>query len=539
VRKRLSRTSLLGTTVLSLVALGLPALATSAAAAAVPAAHQGVERTVTDVIPAPVQAKANPNANFTLSPLTVIRTDLGASPDTKQVANYLAGLLRPSTGYPLPVIAAPNFGWPAISLVLGHAAQSVGTEGYQLDVAKSGVILSANTATGLFEGVQSLRQLLPSQIEAKTVQHTKWTVSGGSILDYPRFGVRSAMLDVARHFFNPTQVETYIDQLTQYKINTLHLHLADDQGWRIEIKSWPNLTKIGGSTEVGGAAGGYYTQAQYTDIVKYAAARHIAIVPEIDMPGHTNAAQASYPELNCNGVAPPLYTGIDVGFSSYCVSSPTTYKFLDDVIREISAITPGKYFGVGGDEAHSTSAADYATFYSQVLPIVAKYSKVAIGWHEIATVTPPVSTIPEYWDTTDTNADVVAAAARGNKILMAPANKAYLDQKYNADSPLGLSWAGLVEVKDAYDWDPTTTVKGVDQDSEIAGVEAALWSETITTNDNIEYLAFPRLLGDAEIAWSPKSTHNWDDYSQRLAKQGPRMTAEGIDFYRSPQVAWK
>ncbi|MCU1680055.1 MAG: beta-N-acetylhexosaminidase [Amycolatopsis sp.] len=536
--KRLSRTSLLGTAVVSLMALGLPAVATSASAAPA-AAHPVSERTVADVIPAPVQAKANPKADFTLSPLTVIRTDFGASPDTKQVANYLAGLLRPSTGYPLPVIAAPNFGWPAISLVLGHADPSAGTEGYQLDVAKSGVTLRANTATGLFEGVQSLRQLLPSQVEAKTVQHTKWTVSGGAILDYPRFGTRSAMLDVARHFFNPTQVETYIDQLSQYKINTLHLHLADDQGWRIEIKSWPNLTKIGGSTEVGGGAGGFYTQAQYTDIVKYAAARHITIVPEIDMPGHTNAAQASYPELNCTGIAPPLYTGTDVGFSSYCVSSPTTYKFLDDVIREISAITPGKYFGVGGDEAHSTSAADYATFYSHVLPIVAKYGKAAVGWHEIATVTPPVSAVPEYWDTSGTNADVVAAAARGNKILMAPANKAYLDQKYNVDSPLGLDWAGLVEVKDAYDWDPATTVKGVDKDSEIAGVEAALWSETISTSDNIEYLAFPRLLGDAEIAWSPKSTHNWDNYSQRLAKQGPRMTAEGIDFYRSPQVNWQ
>jgi hexosaminidase len=538
VRKRLSRTSLLSVTALSLVALGLPVLASPAGAA--PAASQPTtERTVTDVIPAPVQAKSNPQADFTVSPFTIIRTDLGASADTKQVANYLAGLLRPSTGFPLPVLSAPNFGWPAISLSLGHADKSVGAEGYQLDVTKSGVNLRANTAGGLFEGVQSLRQLLPSQVEAKTVQHTKWTVAGGSILDYPRFGTRSAMLDVARHFFNPAQVETYIDQLAQYKINTLHLHLADDQGWRIEIKSWPNLTKIGGSTAVDGDPGGFYTQTQYTGIVNYAASRHITIVPEIDMPGHTNAAQASYPELNCDGVAPPLYTGTDVGFSSYCVSSPTTYKFLDDVIREISAITPGKYFGVGGDEAHSTSAADYATFYSHVLPIVAKYGKAAIGWHEIATVTPPVSTVPEYWDTTDTNASVVAAAARGNKILMAPANKSYLDQKYTEDTPLGQDWAALVEVKDGYDWDPATTVKGVDQDSEIAGVEAALWTETIKTSDQIEYMAFPRLLGDAEIAWSPRSTHDWTNYSQRLAKQGPRMTAEGIDFYRSPQVAWK
>jgi hexosaminidase len=530
VRKTLSR-AVLGVTVLSLAALGLPALAGSAAAVPAP---RDVERSVTDIVPVPVEAKADPKANFTLTPLTVIRAGQGAD----DVAAYLRGLLRTATGYPLPVVPR-SAGLPAISLEVGHADPRVGTEGYQLDVAKSGVTLKANTAAGLFEGVQSLRQLLPSTVDAKSAQfRASWTVAGGSVLDYPRFGYRGAMLDVARHFFTPSQVKLYIDQIAQYKINTLHLHLADDQGWRIEIKSWPRLATEGGKGAVNGDPGGYYTQAEYKDIVAYAASRHITIVPEIDMPGHTNAAQATYAELNCDGVAVPPRTDTEVGYSSLCISSPTTYKFVEDVIRELAAITPGKYLGIGGDEAHSTSDADYKTFYQKVNPLVAKYGKLITGWHEISKTQPPASAIPQYWDQGGANADVAAAAARGNKILMSPSNHAYLDMKYNAQTPLGQDWAGLVEVKDAYNWDPATLVDGVGESS-VAGVEAPLWTETLRTSDNVEYMAFPRLAGIAEIGWSPQASHNWDSYRERLAKQAPRWRAQGIDFYPSPQVDWK
>ncbi|HKN56013.1 MAG TPA: beta-N-acetylhexosaminidase [Amycolatopsis sp.] len=512
--------------VLGLVTLGLPAAASAAPD------QRTTERSVTDVVPAPVEAKADPRADFRLTPATVIRADHGA----RQVADYLRGLLKPATGFGLPVLSH-SFGLPAISLELGHDSR-LGTEGYRLRVERDGVTLRANTADGLFEGVQSLRQLLPSAIDAKNVQHRTWTISGGTILDYPRFARRGAMLDVARHFFKPDQIKLYIDQIAQYKINTLHLHLADDQGWRIEIKSWPRLATFGGSTAVDGDPGGYYTQQQYKDIVAYAASRHITVVPEIDMPGHVNAALASYAELNCDGVAPPLYTGTDVGFSSLCVSKPITYKFLDDVIREISAITPGPYFHLGGDEAHSTTPADYLTFESKVQPIVAKYGKKVTGWHEIAKTSPAASAIPQYWDFGGANPDVAGAAARGNKILMSPANHAYLDMKYTEATPLGQDWAGLVEVKDAYEWDPATLVDGVTE-NQVAGVEGPVWTETIRTSNDIEFMAFPRLAGLAELAWSPKSTHNWDNYRLRLAKQGPRWTVQGIDFYRSPQVDWK
>lgn len=516
MRRRLSL--LLGTALLTLTVIAQPATAAKAA------------RALTDVIPVPVTAKSNPKADFHLTGATVIVADRA----TKQVADYLGGQLRPATGYPFPVV--PSAKGSSISLHLGPTSQ-VGEQGYRLEITKHDVTIQANTTDGLFSGVQTLRQLLPAHIEAKTVQHQQWIVPGGSIVDYPRFAYRGAMLDVARHFFTPDQVKLYIDQIAQYKINRLHLHLADDQGWRIEIKSWPNLATYGGSTAVGGGRGGYYTQEQYKDLVAYAASRHITVIPEIDMPSHTNAALASYPELNCDGTAPPLYTGIDVGFSSLCVDKDITYRFLDDVIGELAALTPGQYLHIGGDEAHATTPEDYAKFMGRVLPLVAKHGKLMQGWNEIAKADPPVSAVPQFWDTDGQDTDTAAAAARGNKILMSPANKAYLDMQYNADSPLGLHWAGYVEVRDAYDWDPATTVQGVGEQS-VAGVEAPLWSETLTTSDNIEYMAFPRLAGIAEIGWSPRSSHNWDSYRARLALQGPRWTAEGIGFYHSPQIDW-
>jgi hexosaminidase len=523
MRRRTSLGCVLGAALLALTALTQPA---QAAQAAVQTTKQ-----LADVIPVPVQARADRKADFHLTPATVIRADPGA----RQVADYLAGLLRPSTGYRLPVVTQART--PAITLSLGPTGR-VGDQGYQLDVTRGGVTIRANTSDGLFDGVQTLRQLLPASIEAHQVQRGPWVVPGGHILDYPRFAYRGAMLDVARHFFTVDQVKLYIDEIAQYKINTLHLHLADDQGWRIEIKKWPRLATYGGSTEVGGGAGGYYTQEQYQELVGYATSRHITIVPEIDMPGHTNAALASYPELNCDGVAPPLYTGIDVGFSSFCVDKDITYQFLDDVIGELAALTPGRYLDIGGDEAASTAPADYQKFMTRVLALVAQHGKDAQGWHEVASVPLSPTTVPQFWDTDGQDDATAAAAAAGNKILMSPANKAYLDMKYTPDSPLGLHWAGYVEVADAYDWDPATAVQGVGESS-VWGVEAPLWSETLQTNDDIEYMAFPRLPGVAEIGWSPRATHDWTTYRERIADQAPRWNVQGIDFYHSPEVDWK
>ncbi|NGN67281.1 family 20 glycosylhydrolase [Streptomyces sp. A7024] len=482
------------------------------------------------VIPAPTSAKPA-GSPYGITGKTVIRTDrTGAA-----VAKQLAELLRPSTGFALPVREGP--GTDGIQLRTSSAERSLGEEGYRLKSGPGGVRISAYRAAGLFHGMQTLRQLLPAAVESGSAQPGPWQVAGGEITDKPRYGYRGAMLDVSRHFFSVDKVKRYIDQMALYKVNRLHLHLSDDQGWRIAIDSWPRLTEYGGSTQVGGGAGGYYSKADYKEIVRYAASKHLTVVPEIDMPGHTNAALASYADLNCDGVAPPLYTGTDVGFSSLCVPKEITYDFVDDVIGELAAMTPGKYIHIGGDEAHSTSHEDYVKFMDRVQPIVAKHGKKVMGWHQIIAATPVKDSLAQYWGTTGTDADVIAAAKKGQKFVISPANRTYLDMKYNKDTPLGLSWAGYVEVQQSYSWDPGTYLQGAPADS-VAGVEAPLWSETIWESAHIDYMAFPRLAGAAELGWSSASALNWDAYKARLGAQGPRWEIMGIDFYRSPQVPW-
>jgi hexosaminidase len=486
-------------------------------------------------VPAPVSARAD-RGGFTLDR----RSTISAGPGAGGVAEQLAALLRRSTGYALPVVPAGGHRGNTIALTLtgGGDGSLRSREGYRLDVSPRGVRLTADRAAGLFAGVQTLRQLLPAAIEGGRGGRGPWTVPAGSVADHPRFEHRGAMLDVARHFFSVAQVQRYIDQLALYKINTLHLHLADDQGWRIMIHSWPRLATHGGSTAVGGDPGGYYTQAQYAEIVAYAARRHITVIPEIDMPGHVNAALASYAELNCDGVAPPLYTGTEVGFSSLCVGKEITYRFVDDVIRELAALTPGPFVHIGGDEASATSPADYVAFMNRAQRIVAAHGKRVLAWHQVVAATPLPGTVAQYWDTTDDNPDVAAAAARGTGLVLSPAHLAYLDMKYTEATVLGQDWAGLIEVRDAYGWDPGAFLLGAPA-AAVRGVEAPLWTETIRTSADIEYMAFPRLPAIAELGWSPAATHDWAAFRLRLGAQAPRWRAMGINFYPSPQVPWR
>ena len=489
------------------------------------------------VIPAPATTKPG-GAAYTLNPRTAIRVDRNSA-EAKKVGAYLADVLRPSTGYPLPVTG--KGGRDAITLQLGSRDSSLGEEGYRLESGKHGVTITARRAAGLFHGVQTLRQLLPAAVEKKTKQQGPWQVSGGTIKDVPRFGYRGVMLDVGRHFLSVEQVKRYIDQAALYKMNKLHMHLSEDQGWRIAINSWPRLATYGGSTQVGGGPGGYYTKAQYKDLVRYAASRQMEVVPEIDMPGHTNAALASYAELNCNGVAPPLYTGTNVGFSSLCASKDITYRFIDDVLREIAELTPGKYLNIGGDEAHSTSHADFVKMMNHAQDVVGKYGKKIMGWHQLVGAKQVKDRVAQYWGYDATSAaerkTVVDAAKAGTKLVLSPADRSYLDMKYHKDTPLGLAWAGYVEVDRSYDWDPGSYLAGAPESS-VAGVEAPLWTETLSTSDQLEFMAFPRLPGIAELGWSPKATHDWNTYKVRLAAQAPRFDALGIDYYRSSKVPW-
>jgi hexosaminidase len=489
---------------------------------------------LTDVIPLPVSVQASAGS-FVLGAeaAIAIRPD---TPEMQALGLYLAERLRPATGYALPVLAAQSV--PDGGFLLEWNAvpdEELGDEGYQLTITADGVQLQANGPAGLFHGLQTLRQLFPAEIESGSLQPGPWALSTGTIRDWPRFAWRGTMLDVARHFFTVRDVTRYIDLLAYYKLNRLHLHLADDQGWRIMIESWPNLALYGGSLEVGGTAGGYYSQEDYAYLVRYAAERYITIVPEIDMPGHVTAALASYPELNCSGVAPDLYTQINVGYSSLCIGSPATDRFLVDVIGELAAITPGPYLHVGGDEAQATSTADYVRFITRVQELVSQNGKILVGWEEIAQAPLAAESIAQHWHLDDGYAAL--AINQGMQVIMSPSGYAYMDMKYDASTPLGLEWAGQISLQRAYSWDPAQIVAGVTE-AHILGVEAPLWSETLETLADVHYMAFPRLAGHAEIGWSPQASRSWEDYRQRLAGQGPRLDRLGVNYYRSPEIDW-
>ena len=494
--------------------------------------------TVDTLIPLPVTIEKKAGA-FAVNAETTIYADTSIA-DVLRLAGELAAKVQQATGWQWKVNGTNSEGMAkasaeknAILLMINPADAGSSHEGYSLNISETNVVLSASHSAGIFYGLQTMRQLFPHEIEKAGSGQKDWSLPAVAIKDYPEYAYRGSMLDVSRHFFGVEEIKHFIDLLSFYKMNILHLHLSDDQGWRIEIKSWPNLTAHGGSSQVGGAKGGFYTQEEYKDIVKYAAEHYVTVIPEIDMPGHTNAALASYAELNCNDTATQLYIGTEVGFSTLCTRKEVTYRFLDSVIRELAAITPGQYLHIGGDESHSTPIEDYIPFMERVQQIVKKYGKTAIGWDEIANCQLEPGTLAQYW-AEEKNAQM--AVSKGAQLIMSPAHKIYMDMQYDSTTKLGLHWAGFIEVDSAYIWNPTTVQEGVERKN-IMGVEAPLWSETLVTRQDIEYMMFPRFPGYAEIAWSPKPG-NWDDYKKRLAHHSARMDALGITYYRSPKVPW-
>ena len=487
------------------------------------------------VIPKPASMTASQGDSFTIDEDTRIVVAPGADAAVP-IAQQLAALLRPSTGLTLALVRDTPTG-SDVALAL-DAPATLGAEGYQLDVTGAGVRLSAAQPAGLFRGLQTLRQLLPPWAESMAVQRGPWTVPGVAITDRPRFAYRGGMLDVSRHFMSVDEVKRYIDDVALYKINHLHLHLSDDQGWRIAIEDWPDLTTIGGSLEVGGTPGGFYTQEQFRDLVAYAAERFVTVVPEIDTPGHTNAALASYAELNCDGVARSLYTGTAVGFSSLCVGKEITYQFLSDVISDIAAMAPGPYYHLGGDEAQVTPEADYITLIDRESQIVAAHGKTVMGWAEILQATTGAGSVAQFWAPRADTAVAAQARAKGARFVMSPASRAYMDMKYSPTTPLGLSWAGYIEVADAYTWDPVTFNPGV-VEAEVLGVEAPVWTETLKDILDVEFMVFPRLPAIAELGWSPADGRSLPEFLVRLAAQGTRWMVRGTNFYTSNQVPWR
>jgi len=505
------------------------------------------------IIPQP-QRVASTGNKFLITESTGIAIEPG-SEELRSIANYLANKLRPSTGYNLSVSPRANQTAAGTILITTSGADALlGEEGYELTITEDQVKLAAPQAAGLFRGIQTIRQLLPPAVERNAQQkHVDWHLPTGTIRDYPNYPWRGMMLDVSRHFFSVEEVKRLLDLMAYYKLNVFHWSLTNDQGWRIEIKSWPKLTSYGGSTQVGGGKGGFYTQEDYKEVVRYAQERYITVVPEIDMPGHTNAALASYPELNCSEQTiklnpgnevkrkvPGLYTGIEVGFSTLCTSKEITYEFVDDVMGELAAMTPGPYIHIGGDESHATRKEDYIPFVKRVQEIVVRHGKKVVGWDEIATSALVPDAMAQVWADPKNGK---LAIAQGGKVIMSPARKAYLDMSYDSTTKLGLHWAAYIEVDSAYAWEPTTYAQGIKREN-IYGIESALWSETIQTRADIDYMVFPRLPGYAEIGWSATAdgkpgSRNWEEYKGRLASHGPRFKAMGINFYQSKLVPWK
>ena len=532
-----------------------------------------------DVVPKPVSAKVGPG-HFTLGQHTRIVAAAGAHAAAElAVARDLAACLRPATGYRLPVVAGTphagdivlKIGRPA-TLGAGHLA-----EGYRLDTTAAGATIEAPAAHGLYNGIQTFRQLLPAWISSPGVMPGPWTAPVVSITDYPRYSYRGVMLDIARHYEPPSAVEQLISQAAAYKIDVLHLHVSDDQGFRLAIRGFPRLTAIGsrGSVGTGGRPmdhGGFWTQAQYKAVVADAAAHFMTVVPEVDSPGHNNAIimseyndahnpalPASPHGINCGQFNPPRwdYTE-DVGYSALCPASPDTWAIMKAIIDQISALTPGHYYDLGGDEVPSTllSAPKYALSINKEARIVTGRGKGVMGWADIAGkgTRPPAGSIAEYWQPAGgrSAASVTGreAVAKGMKIVMAPANHTYLDQKYivtatsSVPPSLGMNWAcpNGCDVSSAYNWNPGGFVSGV-TDRNVIGVEGDIWSETLATLANADYMAFPRLIALAEVAWSPAAHRSatspaYHDFLRRLGAQGARLQAAGVNFYPSAQVPW-
>ncbi len=483
------------------------------------------------MIPMPLKVKST-FSGFGLMSGTGIEL-INTSEEWLGVKDYLSSKIFLTTG--IELLNSTDRNTPTVIKILQKNISSNAPEAYELDIQNEEIKIIANTAEGAFRGAQTLLQLLPTLPNDTLTDTDVWVIPSGYIQDAPHLQYRGMMLDVARHFFTVEEVKKLIDILAYYKYNALHLHLSDDQGWRIEIKSWPKLTTIGGASEVGGGQGGFYTQEDFKNIVDYASKKYIQIIPEIDMPGHTNAASLSYPQLNGNGKKVVRYTGMRVGFSTLNTHSEGVYKFVDDVVRELAAISPSPYFHIGGDESHVTDKSDYIYFVNRVQKIIHKHGKQMIGWNEIAQAELLPSTVVQFWKSEDQTLDAVT---KGCKVIMSPAKKAYLDMKYDNTSKFGLKWAGYIPLQTAYDWSPTNYLQGLPT-SAILGLEAPLWSETISKSSELEYLAFPRAIAYAELGWSVDSNRTWTSFKKRLAAQAPFLDKNDVSYYRSPDIPWE
>jgi hexosaminidase len=407
--------------------------------------------------------------------------------------------------------------------------KSLGNEGYKLQISRKGVLISSAHPGGLFYAIQTLRQLLPAVIEVSQAGNGRLPII--EISDFPVFSWRGSMLDVARSFFDVEYVKHHIDRMALFKLNRLHLHLTDDQGWRIEIKSYPNLTQHGGSGAVKNGRSGYYTQAQYKEIQKYAKDRHIVVIPEIEMPGHSYAALSSYPELNCPNfenlsprlaTPPELYQGVRVKWNRLCIEKPEVKSFVSSVLREISEMTDGPWIHFGADEVNITNIDKFIDFVDTK---IYSLGKVPIGWEEVLQFRINPKTIAQLWTKSD--------SSTANPKIISLCQYFYLDHSNDSNQNLPNDWCKKdgVSLEDLYAF-------SIKDKSNILGIEAPLWTEFAHTTHEADDRLWPRLTAAAEIAWSQETQREIKDFRLRLGSFGERFDLMGIHFFETPTVQW-
>jgi hexosaminidase len=526
--------------------------------------HAGISSDIS-IIPAPAQVKTLDGQFELANQTTIVYLD-----ELRPVAQYLHEHLTRATGYDLQMKAVQGRhrikpdNTIHLSLTLLGEDIPFGKEGYYLKALPKGVEIRAGDAAGVFYGVQSLLQLFPPQIESPTVvRDVQWIATCVDITDNPRFGWRGLLLDVSRHFFTKDEVKQYIDTMARYKFNTFQLHMTDDQGWRIEIKKYPKLTEVGAwrvprqgdwwtfdPPQPGEKPtdGGFYTQADIADIVEYAKSRFITIVPEIDVPGHSMAALASYPELSCGSgsfdVNPgsKFYRQIE---NTLCPSNDMVYTFLDGVFTEIAAMFPGQYIHMGGDEAFKGFWSKckrcqqlkkdkrfkdehelQSYFVKQVEKILESKGKRLIGWDEILEGgLAPNATVMSWRGTKG----AIKAAKMGHPVVMSPSPYYYLDL-YQGDPISEPNTYLMNRLNTCYSFDPIP--EGIDSKL-ILGIQGNLWSEEVSEMRHAQYMTWPRSLAIAETAWSPKEQKNWKSFAARVERQFMRMDAAQVKYARS------
>lgn len=514
--------------------------------------------TAANLVPRPVRIDARDGA-FTLDAKTRIIFQAG-NEHARETAEYAAAVLRPATGYGLPVEPASS---PderdAIGFWGTDGGAALGPEGYRLRSGRDGVVVSAPARAGLFYGVQTLRQLLPVTIFDAEPSDQAWLVPGVEIEDRPRFAWRGMMLDVARHFMPLESLRKFIDAMALHKMNLLHLHLTDDQGWRVEIKKYPRLTEVGawraesqishwdeGEPRFDGVPhGGFYSQAEIRDLVAYAAARSITILPEIEMPGHAQAAIAAYPELGNVDEPLPVRTVWGVNKNIFNAEE-STILFLQDVLTEVMDLFPGTYIHIGGDEAvkdqWQASAAMQARIKSLGLPdehhlqryfiermdrFLSSHGRRLVGWDEIMEGNLGPGPTVMAWHDID---KAVEAARSGKDAVLAPTEYTYFDY-YQGDKetePLAI-WGDL-RLNKVYSFDPLPSEFGEVERRHILGAQGQVWTEFIPTTDHAEYMAFPRACALAEVVWTPQEQRDYADFLQRLRVHLGRLDRIGMRY---------